>query len=171
MFKIGNLTLAGLGVGESDFRYVESLANQYSKYEPSERSCVFYFNDGNQDAIEAFNHTYLPSPVLRTKSIAKVYKERGTPLLDETPVNFLKCAQEHKFVAMGCDGMRHRGPSMFAMLLAYAGCKPENASEIANRIWGTNHVPRSTRAAIAREGFEAGNRNPEGREKIARIMS
>ncbi len=170
VFQVGRLTLAGLGVGDSDERYVASLAQQYGSYRAEEKSCVFYFNDGNEAAAAAFNHVYLPSPVLRGKSIAEKYDQLATPLIDQTPTSFLSCAREHKFIAMGCDGMRHRGPSVFAMLLGYAGCSPESASEIANRVWGTNHVLRTTRKEIALKGYEAGNRNPKGRAELQRLM-
>lgn len=171
VFQIGKLTLAGLGVGNSDHRYVESLANQYSRYGADEKSCVFYFNDGNEAAEEAFNHVYAPSPVLRGKSIANKYEALITPLFDDTATSFVSCATKHNFIALGCDGMRHRGPSVFAMLLAYAGCLPESASEIANAVWGTNHVPRSTRLEIARRGYTAGNQNPAARAKLQKLMN
>ncbi|RYZ72847.1 MAG: hypothetical protein EOP05_10595 [Proteobacteria bacterium] len=171
VFQVGQLTLAGLGVGNSDHRYVQSLADQYGDYQAYEKSCVFYFNKGNDDAIAAFNQQYVTSPILKSKKVASKYDEVISPLIDQTAVNMLSCAEDHKFIAMGCDGMRHRGPSVFAMLLAYSGCTAENATKIANAVWGTNHVPTGTRTAIAQKGWEAGNRNPAGRARLQKLMT
>jgi hypothetical protein len=171
VYQVGQLTLAGLGVGNSDYRYVRALAEQYGDYQAYEKSCTFYFNKGNEDAEKAFNHQYITSPILKSKKVAEKYDEVISPLLDKTTVNMLSCAENHRFIAMGCDGMRHRGPSVFAMLLAYSGCTPEHATAIVNKIWGTNHVPTGTRTAIAKTGWEAGNRNPAGRARLQKLMT
>lgn len=171
VFQVGQLTLAGLGVGNSDHRYVQSLADQYGEFQAYEKSCTFYFNDGNDEAAKAFNHQYVTSPILKSKKVAEKYDAVITPLLDQTAVNMVSCAENHRFLAMGCDGMRHRGPSVFAMLLAYSGCTAESATKIANAVWGTNHVPTGTRTAIAQKGFEAGNRNPQGRARLQKLMT
>ena len=171
VYQIGQLTLAGLGVGNSDHRYVQSLADQYGDYQAYEKSCVFYFNKGNDEAIKAFNQQYVTTPILKSKKVATEYEKIISPMLDQNSVNMLSCAVNHNFIAMGCDGMRHRGPSVLAMFLAYSGCSAEHATKIVNAVWGTNHVPTGTRTAIAQKGWEAGNRNPAGRARLQKLMT
>ena len=171
VYQIGKLTLAGLAVGDSDYRYVQSLAKQYGHYAPAEKSCVFYFNNGNKVAEAAFTHQYAPFPFWASPAIAIKYDAVITPLIDRTEVSMANCAEDHHFVAMGCDGMRHRGPSVFAMFLAYSGCSAEHATEIANAVWGTNHVPTKTRTAIAQKGADEGDRNPAGRARLQALMT
>lgn len=170
IFQLGKVTVAGLGVGHSDSRYVEALARQYADIPRSKKSCTFYFNKGNDEAAKAFNHQYVNSPVLRGKGIADKYESLIAPLLDQTDNNMLECAEDFGFIALGCDGMRHRGPSVFAMLLAYSGCSAASSTVIANEIWGTNHVPTSTRTAIAQKGVEAGKRNPKGSARLRELF-
>lgn len=171
VYQLGQLTLAGLGVGNSDARYVQTLAAQYNVKPSQDKSCVFYFNNGNDQAAAVFNHQYVTSPILKGTGVASKYEEVIAPLLDQTATSMLGCAEKENFIAMGCDGMRHRGPSVFAMFLAYSGCTPEHATEIVNAVWGTNHVPTKTRTAIAQKGWESGNRNPAGRARLQRLMT
>jgi hypothetical protein len=169
VYQFGKLTLAGLAVGNSDYRYVQSLAKQYGVQDA--KSCTWYFNTGNDDAAAAFNHIPLPRPWLRAPSIAKKYEEKLDGAFDRLPGNMLECAREEGFIAMGCDGMKHRGPSVFAALLAYAGCTPEHAMQIANKVWGTNLVAKSTRQAIAAVGETYARENPEAAAELRKIMT
>lgn len=171
VYQIGDLTLVGLAVGESDFRYVQSLADQYTNTRAYEKSCTWYFHEKNEDAAREFNHQYLPSPVLKSSSLAKEYAKKGVPLILEGDVSFMSCAEDHNYLAMGCHGMRHRGPSMFAMFLAFSGCSAKNATKIANEVWGNNFVFTSTRQAIAKKGWEHGNANPDARRRLQAIMT
>lgn len=171
VYQIGSLTLAGLAVGRSDYRYVQSLADQYTNTEAYEKSCTWYFHEKNEDAAKAFNHQYVSNPMLKGTSAAKEFQAKINPLFLEGSVNFMSCAERHNFVSMGCHGMKHRGPSVFAMLLAFSGCTPEHATKIANNVWGNNFVFTSTRTAIARKGYELGNANPEDRATLRKIMS
>ena len=69
---------------------------------------------------------------------------------------FLSCLEESKYLAIGCHGMLHRGPSAFAMILAFSGCSPAHSLEIVNHLWGLNGVKYEVRNAIAEAGYELG---------------
>lgn len=172
-FQVGKLKLVGLGVGASDHRWTRYMAESNSKFQAYEKSCTFYFNDGNPDAITAFNQQYVSSPIFKSPSsgIAQKYEDLISPMIDKNTVNMIGCAQKHGYLAMGCDGMKHRGPSVFAMFLAYSGCSAKSATKIANEVWGNNFVPTNTRESIAQKGFEAGARNPAGRRQLQRLFS
>ena len=85
-------------------------------------------------------------------------------------MSFVSCAIDHGYIAMGCDGMKHRGPSVFAMLLAYSGCSAKNAATIANKLWGLNFVKEATREAIAEKAFEMGQRQPQMRAALRNVL-
>ncbi|MES2857316.1 MAG: hypothetical protein V4692_15710 [Bdellovibrionota bacterium] len=171
VYQIGSLTLAGLAVGDSDANYVVKLAEQYSKYNSREKSCTWYFNDGNDQAAEMFHQRYVSNPALKSKKIATEYEAALKGIFSKEETNFVSCATDHKYIAMGCDGMKHRGPSVFAMILAFSGCSAKNATKIANNVWGKNFVSASTREAIAEVGFKAGNADPAGRAALQKIMT
>ncbi|HVK60126.1 MAG TPA: hypothetical protein VM432_01200 [Bdellovibrionales bacterium] len=171
VFQVGQLTLAGLAVGQSQATFVRTLAEQYSKYKGSEKSCVWYYNDGNDEAAEMFNQRYVSNPIFKSEKVADEFDSVLKNIFSKDETSMLSCAQDHKFIAMGCDGQRHRGPSVFAMLLSYSGCSPESATNIANKVWGTNFVSTKTRTAIARKGWEIGNADPAGRAALQKIMT
>ena len=54
-----------------------------------------------------------------------------------------------QYFAEGCDSQKHRGPSYFAMLLAFGGCSAREATDVANAIWKLNGVPGDFRLEIA----------------------
>ncbi len=171
VYQFGDLTLVGLAVGRSDYRYVQSLSQQYANTDAYEKSCTWYFHEKNDDAVKSFNHKYVSNPMLKGASAAKEFEEKISPLFLESTVNFMSCAERHGYVAMGCHGMKHRGPSVFAMFLSFSGCTPEHATKIANKVWGNNFVFTKTRTAIARKGWELGNANPEARKRLQAIMA
>ena len=51
VFQIGDLVITGLAVGDSDITATQNLADQYSRYQESEKSCTWYFNDGNDVSL------------------------------------------------------------------------------------------------------------------------
>lgn len=169
VYQFGQLTLAGLAVGDSDYRYVQSLARQYGVND--EKSCTWYFNTGNAQAAQAFNSYPLPAPWLASPSIAKKYEQILEGSFDRAPSNMLTCARTQHYLAMGCDGMKHRGPSVFAAVLAYAGCTPQHAMQIANKIWGSNFVAHGTREAIAAVGAKYAQENPQGAAELQTLMT
>ncbi len=62
---------------------------------------------------------------------------------------------------MDCNGMRHRGPTSFGMLLTYSGCSAEPANTTVNKIWGLNGVNPAVRLAIIQKAYDYGQSNPE----------
>ena len=54
--------------------------------------------------------------------------------------NMLWCMQHFHYVGMGCDSMKHRGPTVFGILLVKSGCTPEQAFNIVHDVWGDNDV-------------------------------
>jgi hypothetical protein len=170
VYQVGSLTLAGLAIGFSDPVQVAKLAQQYSTYKPEEKSCTWYYNKGNGKAEAAFNWRYVSNPMMQDTKVATEYDNVLKNIFHVDGPNMVQCAVDHKFISMGCDGMRHRGPSVFAMLLAYSGCTAKSATAIANQIWGTNMVSVATREAIAQKGYEIGNRDPQGRATLQKLM-
>lgn len=173
VFKIGKLTLAGLGVGKSDQMAVESMANDLGSVPKSEKSCTWYFNEGAEDAANSFVHKYVSGPYF-WNSKSKIVKEYTSVLkdsFDTEQINMVNCATKYNYLAMGCNSQKHRGPSVFAMFLSYSGCSPKNAVKIANKLWGTNHVPTSTREALAAEAYKWGSAHPKQRAALQEVMT
>ncbi len=150
-FRLGNVTLVGLAVGESKVASVQSLATSFApQMSRAEKSCTFYHNDGNDEAQVAFNWYPLPKPT--GSDYAKRVGEFSRVLVDifdTAPNDFVACAKNERYIAMGCDGMKHRGPTVFAATLAYSGCSPEHATLIVNSLWGSNGIKSEMRVAIA----------------------
>lgn len=158
-YQLGSVLLMGLGVGSSSNEAVQKL--------PSGRQCTWYFNDGDEEATELYNWKDLPKPN-STGDIDELREEYGQALewiLSESSSPFWSCIEERKAVAMGCDGMKHRGPTVFAMMLSFLGCQPADSVAIVNKVWGTNGIPTSNRVALARDAYEYGNANPAKRAR------
>lgn len=169
-YQIGDLRLTGLAVGKSPVASTQALANQFSRFAAAEKSCTWYFNDGSDGAAEAFNHRYVSNPSFKGTSIANEFEKVLSSSFFQDPTSFMSCALDHGYIAMGCDGQKHRGPSVFAMVLAFAGCTPQNATAIANKIWGSNGVATATREAIANKGKLLGDANPALRKQFQAVM-
>ncbi len=170
-YQLGNLVLVGLAIGRSDVTAIKTLADRFGQFSPAEKSCTWYFNNGNSEAINAFNYRYVSNPMFKGVEAADEFEKVLASSFADDPTSFMSCAIDHHYIAMGCDGMKHRGPSVFAMVLAYAGCTPQHATAIANKIWGTNGVFVSTREAIANKGKILGDLNPSLRDQLQVLMS
>lgn len=171
MFKVGKLWLSGLAIGNSKVVDVQALAQTYGRVSSSENSCTWYLNKGNREAESAFSHRYVNRPHRDQKRAADEYDSVISSSFDRDSINMVKCAQRHGYIALGCNGMRHRGPSAFAMVLGFAGCSPANSVAIANSIWGSNGVPTNARIAIAQRGFEIGSSRPSSRKALQDLMA
>lgn len=173
LYKIGDLTLAGLAVGHSDLESIKKLAQEHGDFRADEKYCTFYLNKGEEDKEETFNHHYLSAPYLKFKhrKIKRQYTEALRPVFEENATNFISCAKDHGYIAMGCNGQKHRGPTAVAMLLAYAGCSPNNSVNIVNSIWGKNMVRFATRWKLANMAYNWGSKNPKNREVLQSIMT
>lgn len=176
-FQVGDALIQGLAVGGSDAKETAKLAPV---------SCIWYFNEGNKEAEQLFNHEYFPGPyfgwiplngklpkwlpllggeLTGSKRIADDYEQK----LNKHADKMVQCIERGHWVG-GCDGQRHRGPSVFAWLLALSGCSPDHAEEIASELWGRNGVPEFSREEIAERGWKLGNERPELRKRLQEVL-
>ena len=175
LYKIGGLTLTGLAVGKSDVEKMKDLALSVTKgnsFRADEKYCTFYLNKGKEKQEKEFNHSYLAKPyfVRSHSKLQRQYASAMRPLLEENSTTFVSCAKDHGYIAMGCNGQKHRGPTAVAMLLAYAGCSANNAVNIVNSVWGKNFVLFSTRWKLAQMAHDWGKENPQNREVLQSVM-
>jgi hypothetical protein len=169
-FQLEGIRLIGMGVGKSNPGAVEKLAQNYTASE-KEGFCTWYFHHQSVEASNEFKWRPVRNP--KTYSPTDAAREFSQNLRDEfsrTSVSFLSCMEDHKYLAMGCQNMKHRGPSVFAMFLAYTGCQPENALVIANYYWGLNGVAPEVRLEIAREGYRLGNEEFASRKRMQALL-
>lgn len=170
-FKLGDSTLLGVGVGNSDADALTDYATTNSTAGKSSNYCTWYYNEGNDDAENLFNHIYLTNPKDLTSTTGpREYSSKLKNQFADTTNSFITCLNDHKYIALGCNGMKHRGPTVFGMILAYSGCKPERASKVVNVVWGLNGVDEQVRLAIIREGKNLGDQNPSHREKLQQLL-
>jgi hypothetical protein len=161
-FHLGDVTLVGLAVGESKPDSVASLATSLAtSLTPDQDSCTFYYNDGNDEASARFNHYNLPKPIGDDfVGMTAQYTQIISKIFDTATPSFLSCANTAHYIAMGCDGMKHRGPTVFAATLAYSGCSPQHATDIVDSIWGTNGIKPEMRVAITTWAASVGAAHP-----------
>jgi hypothetical protein len=153
-FQIGNVMVAGLAVGHSSVRDVATMATYYGKAGPADGYCTWYINDGNGQAKKAFNWRSVDRP--NSSGNVKQYISKLGPALDQNKNNMVSCAEKYGYIALGCDGMKHRGPTLFGMLLSYSGCSPQRADKIVTTIWGTNGTNQKVRQTIMQKAYEQG---------------
>lgn len=187
-FRFGDSHLVVGGIGKSQVSAVVAGAREMAKpadFLPQEKFCTWYYNDGNDQSAKAFRHQYVSNPDLVTfilaasptlgmlamENVANEYQQKVIPNFSRGPVNFMSCLQNHKYVALGCDGNKHRGPTIFAMLLAYSGCTPRTSVDIAVALWGQNWVLNSTRIWIARRAYAEGARDIRSRQAWQKFFS
>lgn len=170
-FRLGGALLAGMAIGESDARAVARLAAGHGAT-AEERSCTWYVNKGNAEAEQRFRQIYLPNPTsLSPEEAAEQFGQLLAPAFADGSESFWWCLEEKGFLAVGCNGQMHRGPTAFGMVLAALGCSAEHAAEIVNRVWGLNGVPPATRLAAIRQAGELGAGRPEVRSRVVRRLS
>ena len=166
-FKLGDVTVMGLAVGNSDAKSVMNYATANSSAKANQKYCTWYYNQGNMEAEKLFTHIYLTNPRdLDTSNGPQEYGEKLVNQFANETTSFLSCALEHKYVAMGCNGQKHRGPTVFGMMLGYSGCNPERAAKIVNVVWGLNGVKPEVRLAIIKMGKDLGDQNPTQRQQL-----
>ncbi len=166
IYKIGNVTIAGLAVGSSGVDSVKKLAQYYSSATAQEGYCTWYHNDNSKEAEKAFNWKYVPRP---NKVPSQAVKEYMSVLTDEflksTP-SFLSCFNDRGYVAMGCQGMAHRGPVVFGMILSFSGCSAENTAAIIAKLWGLNGTKPESRLAILQAAHDLGVQHPAESKRL-----
>lgn len=170
-FKFGDVVLLGGAIGYSNSRKVAEFAEENSTASETEKYCTWYYNEGNDNAAGMFNHHYVSHPKKLTTVTGP--KEYGAVLKDQfakSKNSFLSCLEKHKFLAMGCNGQMHRGPTVFGMLLGFSGCSSKNALTIVNKLWGKNGVKPEVRQAIIEEGYKLGNEDPKARLRMQKAL-
>ncbi len=171
-FRLGKVVFVGLAVGNSPVDATETLAREFSVAGDKHGYCTWYFNKGNEEAENSFNWNYVSNPKdLRTDEAVTMYLDRLGPSIDSDENNMIACARELGYLAMGCTGQKHRGPTVFGMVLAYSGCSPHRANAIVNSIWGLNGVPSARREAIIRAAYERGRSNPDKSRELRELFS
>ncbi len=166
-FKLGEVTLVGMAVGNSKAEDVIKMAEGIAQVPPSDSYCTWYLNEGDGDAERVFRHVYVPNP--RTLSEQESYEVYGDRLGNEFLTNahsFVACVEKYNYAGLGCNGQKHRGPTVFGMLLAYSGCTPEHSLEIVNTLWKLNGVPAKNRLSAIKAGYDLGNAETQGREAL-----
>ena len=165
-YRLGAVVLAGMAVGYSEAPAVARLAAAHGATS-EDRFCTWYVNEGNTEAEQLFRHVYLPNPAfLSPDKAADIYGNRLGPSFAEERGSVWWCIEERGFVAVGCNGQHHRGPTAFGMVLASLGCSPEHAAEIVNHIWGLSYVPAASRLAAIRRAYDLGALQPALRSRL-----
>lgn len=192
-FQLGKVTLVGAAVGDSKTQSLVDLALRFAPHSKEKRYCTWYLNhpregkegqpsDGKplspkdlnrKEASQTFIHRdILKNPIEMSEDEAgqEFIKVLG-PSFDQDPASFLSCAEDQHYIALGCNGMMHRGPTAFGMLLAFSGCTPSHALEITNQIWGLNGVRRKVRMKAIARAFELGSQRKASQKRLAELFS
>jgi hypothetical protein len=169
LFVFDKFSLLSCAVGtSSDQRLINECASR-SKDGQDGKYNTFYFNSSDLDfdkidAKKIFH--WLP---VKDNPIWHWSTEEFLPIRDALK-DMVEVGERHEYLAMGCDGNKHRGPSVFAMFLSLAGVEPKEATRIANKFFGCNFVLPFVRARIAKLGYDLGNQNPELRARAQRLF-
>lgn len=171
VFKLGKIYLAGMAVGNSKPSDVKGVSATYSNSTNADKFCTWYLNDGNQEAANLFNWRNLPRPSGSDYSgMSAQYMTTLGDQFDEASTNMVSCAVNHGYIGLGCDGMKHRGPTVLPMVLAYSGCSPAKAVAISNKLWGENGISVQMREAIAQKAYDLGVKHPDASKSLREAM-
>lgn len=175
-FRLGKVTLVGLGVGDSPVKEVIELSKRLAPGNKDPHYCTWYLNHAKSEkdlnkklASTTFVHRNIAkNPVFLTEDQAvKAFMEVLSSSFDQDPVNFISCASEQNYLALGCNEMMHRGPTVFGMILSFSGCSPAHSLEIVDQTWGLNHVKRKVRLAIIEKAYQLGQTRKESRKRLS----
>ncbi len=170
-FKLGRVTLAGVGIGGSESTSVAELAEKMGQVPESDKYCSWYLNEGNAEAEKIFTHIYMKNPSSLTPAqAAKEYTEKLAESFANRPVSLMYCMEKYGYAAVGCNGQKHRGPTVFGMILAYSGCSPESSADIVNTVWGLNGVPAETRLAVIKAAANFGKQDLSNSVKMRTLF-
>jgi hypothetical protein len=169
-FRLGDVTLVGLSVGRSEVKEVIELAHSHDRLKDiaAKNYCTWYLHYptpalpyflNSLYAMQKFNFAPIlrnPKDLSAAQAVAEVMSSLDGVFAGENP-SFLGCLTENKFLAVGCQGMAHRGPTVFGAVLALMGCSPQHSAEIVNFLWGLNGVAPEVRKAVLEAAYELGN--------------
>jgi hypothetical protein len=171
LYKLGSVHLLGVGVGESEIDSVIRAATQLGRVTRTQNYCTWYINDENEEAAEIFNWFPVERPDDDIRWSVSHYRQVLQGVFEKNSINMLDCLTTNHYVALGCNGMKHRGPTLFGMLLAYSGCSPARAAAIVNTVWGLNGVPERSRLAIITDAYNMGTANPVARQELQKLFT
>lgn len=167
MYQSGDVSITGVSVGGSETASLMRLAPLHSR---DKKYCTFYLNSGDEAHEQLFNHMHFPGPYKFWKSSTKIANEfevRFEKILPE----LMSCMSEYGYVAMGCNGQKHRGPLAYGMLLTFSGCSVESASEIIIRVWGKSKIIESkVRRKVLERGVKLRAKYPEMSKQLQEMM-
>jgi hypothetical protein len=182
-FHLGKVTLVGAGVGNSKATALIQLAQKYALSSATltdRKYCTWYLNHPSQvpdplrdAAVKSFHQKDIyknPIEMTEDEAVSEFTRVIGS-VIDQSPSSFLGCLQDQHYLAMGCNEMMHRGPTVFGMLLAFSGCTPEHSLEIVNQAWALNGVKRKVRLAVIRKAYALGAEHQESRKKFSELLS
>lgn len=171
IFKFDDTIILGAAVGLTPSLNIIAYATNNSNVTSAENYCTWYFNEGNENATVKFNHFYVENPKnLTVTSGPAEYRQILQDQFAKSSISFLSCIEQHKYLAMGCNGQMHRGPTVFGMLLSFSGCSATQSAKIVNSLWGLNGVKAEVRLAIIEEGYKLGNEDPDARLRMQKAF-
>jgi hypothetical protein len=182
VYKFGKVTITGAPIGSFSKKDPKNVTDLQTEFAPGgvatnrPKHCVWYVNEGSEHAEKEFNWLYVPRP--GEKGAREKYDELFTRMASQrtsstaADTDLLSCV-EAGYLAIGCNGQRHRGPTAFAGFLAMAGCRPEKVALFVNRVWGLNGVKPQDRLARIQQAYEIGQKpeNTELRTRLAAALS
>ena len=175
-FRLGKVTLVGLGVGNSPVKEVIELSKRLAPGNKASNYCTWYLNHAksDKDSNKKLAATTFMQRNIEKNPIAMTEEEAQTTFMkvlstsfDQDTVNFVSCAAEQNYLALGCNEMMHRGPTVFGMILAFSGCSPAHALEIVDQTWGLNRVKRKVRLAVIQKAYQLGQERKESRKRLS----
>lgn len=170
-FQLGRVVIAGMAIGNTDAVKVKELYQKLKSSEFGDRHCTWYVNKGNNAAEKVFKHHYLPNPSgLDEIEGPQVYMKEMDAEFSSSPESFVTCADQAGYIGLGCNGQRHRGPTVFGMLLAYSGCSPQNSATIVNELWGLNGVKPEVRKEIIQAAYVKGSQQSDFRQRMQELF-
>jgi len=172
-FKVGATTLVGVAVGDSKTPSTQKLATTFSGPDVAQdRYCTWYFATSNKTALKSFISHPIQNPFsISGNEAAQVFMSAiESSFFDDGDLSFIGCAQKQHYIAMGCTEQRHRGPTVFAMMLAFSGCTPEHAFAIVDAAWGLNGLNPIVRMNAIKAAYIFGNQNPSKRDEFSQLL-
>jgi hypothetical protein len=183
-FKLGQSVLLGVAVGKSDVDELVKLSDSYNQGQEigSKKYCTWYLHTPSMNPIDFFNsilamQTFNYTPIERnprdlssTEAVSEVMQAVQSSFFDRDP-SFVSCLVKNKYLAVGCQGMRHRGPTVIGAILAFSGCTPQTSAEIVNRLWGLNDVAPEVRLAVIEAAYVYGLMNPKVSKELSMVFS
>ena len=183
-FKLGDVVFVGLSVGRSDVDELIQLAEAYDQGEDIQikKYCTWYLHAPTLNPIylansllakSRFNYTPIdknPRDLVSSEAVSEVMQAVKSSFIEQAP-SFVSCLVKNKYLAVGCQGMMHRGPTVFGAILAFSGCSPQNSAAIVNRVWGLNGVAPEVRLAVIEAAHVYGLVHPTESQAISNLLS